>query len=165
MRDSTFKGISRQISLLAKLHKTTQLSVNHEGRTITPSVGVSRLQKRSGGICNVDQWINFNHKNIKGQNNSRICFLAVSKPVFSMLSCILGSEWDLRGETVLDISAPFQRMKKRQSRVTVGSTLTDAWVSPRLHFTKLNGSLCGLVSSEKNEYTKSNVFIHGPTVA
>lgn len=42
------KGVSCQISLLAKLHQTTQ-SVNHEGKTIMLSVGVSRLQKRKEG--------------------------------------------------------------------------------------------------------------------
>lgn len=107
-----FKRLSCQILLLASLHKTTQLSVNHEGKNHNALSGRQSVSKTDKwGIIRWRTVNNFIPGIIKWQNHCKICF-CVLKDFFPL---DIVQHWllrvDLRGH-LLNISVLFARMKK-----------------------------------------------------
>lgn len=119
IRNCAFKGASCQISLLANLHKTTQLSVNHEGKNHNALSGRQQASKRSREIRDEEQWI-ISTQELWNQEIIAVRFRAF-KPLSFTLTNIHFFEWDLK-EQVLDISEQFSRIKKKEKGI---------WGSPR----------------------------------
>lgn len=107
-----------------------------------------------GGICSEEQWI-ISAVELFKKNEKIIAVLAylLFKSHFLSVTqnpCLWGRS---EGKSTWHVGAVWRNEEKASEGVTVGYTLRDAWVSPRLHFTKLNGYLLGLVSTVVNKHT------------